>query len=327
MRALGGLATTRWGVRRLIMLGVVGLLLAGLLASQATAAGAQARGAELPPYLADAADPAVTTLASDLGISIREAQQRISGQEPAMQLGEELQQTLGDRFGGLWFDEAGGGRVKVGVVGGDTAGAEALIAGRKLTAVTDLVAVRHSYGELEQAHAWLSGMIINANPPTANGEIIGLASALLVDKNEVELQLPHGQALNAAQQAAVGAAKRRLGAMLSLGAWSGKADTEACRWDLSFPTWDCDPPLRGGMGIHRRQSGRPTSFCTAGFNVRSNSDHKWFVMTAGHCGAEDNTDWFSFPVDIGWCHCWDALIGPMHNSRYTQSPTMTILAS
>jgi hypothetical protein len=57
-------------------------------------------------------------------LSFREGQRRIGWQEPAMQLGEELRQALGDRFGGLWFDEAGGGRITVGVVGGDAAGAE-----------------------------------------------------------------------------------------------------------------------------------------------------------------------------------------------------------
>ncbi len=299
-------------MRRRTLLGLVGLLLAGLLASQATGAGAQAGGAD-PPYLADATDPAVTTLASDLGISIREAQRRVGWQEPAMQLGEELRQALGDRFGGLWFDEAGGGRVKVGVVGSDAAGAGPLIAGRKLTAVTDLVAVRYSYAELEQAHAWLSGAIINANPPTGKGEITGLASALLVDKNKVELQLPRGQSLNAAQQAAVSAAKRRLGTMLTLDSWSGKAETETCEWDVSLPTWDCDPPLRGGVGMVRGISGGIVT-CSTGFNVRSNSDNKWYVMTAGHCGAI-GTVWNAYPPD--YCranNCWALDIGPMHNA-------------
>jgi len=312
MHGAGSLANRRWGVRRRTILGLVGLLLVGLLASQATAVGAQAGGAELPPYLADATDPAVTTLASDLGISIREAQRRIGWQEPAMQLGEELRRALGDRFGGLWFDEAGGGRVKVGVVGGDAAGAEALIAGRKLTAVTDLVAVRHSYAELEQAHAWLSGVITGANPPAARGEITGLASALLVDKNRVELQLPRGQSLNAAQRAAVSAAKGRLGAMLTLGSWSGKAQMETCRVDSPESVWSCDPRLRGGVGMWDS-----TGVCTAGFNVRSKSDNLWYVMTAGHCGPR-GTLWYAWvPTYEGGGSMW---IGGMHNARSTDYP-------
>jgi streptogrisin C len=308
MRASRALPTTRWGGRPLLLLS----LLAVLLASQASPAGAAAAGAAgLPPYLADATDPAVTTLARDRHISIQEARRRIGWQEPAMQLGEELQRALGDRFGGLWFDEAGGGRVKVGLVGGDSSDATAMIAARKLTAVTDLVTVQHSYAELEQAHAWLSKEIINANPPAAKGQISGLASALLIDKNQVQLELPRGQALNAAQQAAVAAAKRRLGPSLAVGSWSGQIHTEDCQWGTGVRIWDCDPPLRGGVGIVSF-SGTTRSTCTAGFNVRSTSDSKWYVLTAGHCGAKGTT-WEGQPPNPP-PNSWAVIIGDMHNS-------------
>jgi streptogrisin C len=313
MRASRALPTTRWGGRPLL-LGLLAVLLVGLLASKAPPAGAAAAGvAGLPPYLADATDPAVTTLASDRHISIQEAQRRIGWQEPAMQLGEELQRELGDRFGGLWFDEAGGGRVKIGLVGGDPGGAAALIARRRLTAVTDLVAVQHSHADLERAHAWLSEAIIKANSPAAKGQISGLASALLIDKNQVQLQLPRGQALNAAQQATVAAAKQRLGARLALSSWSGQARTESCNWDTVLPTWNCDPPLRGGVGMDYLSSARD-AICTAGFNVRSTSDSKWYVMTAGHCGSKGTTWWGRPTSGVGGD--FGVYIGAMHNSVY-----------
>jgi hypothetical protein len=117
MRATGSSVTRRWGVRRLAMLGLIGLLLAVTLAGQAAAVGPGQVGAvDPPPYLADASHPAVTTLASDRGISIEEAQRRIGWQEPAMELAGELEWALGDRYGDLWFDAAGSGRVKVGIV-------------------------------------------------------------------------------------------------------------------------------------------------------------------------------------------------------------------
>jgi hypothetical protein len=265
MRAPGTPTATRWRCRRVLLVPLLGLLLAGLLASPASPAGAAGASTSLPSYLADATDPAVTTLARDRHISLQEAQRRIGWQEPAMQLGEELQRALGDRFGGLWFDEAGGGRVKVGLVGADRSAAAALIARRQLTAVTDLVAVQHSYADLGQAHAWLSEAIMKPNPPAAKGQISGLASALLIDKNQVQLQLPRGQTLNAAQQAVVAAAKRRLGPSLAVGSWSGQIHTEACEWGLGPAIWDCDPPLRGGVGIVSF-SGTTRATCTAGFN-------------------------------------------------------------
>jgi len=314
MRASRALPTTGWGGRRpLLLLGLVAVLLVGLLASQASPAGAAGASSSRPPYLADATDPAVTTLARDRHISLQEAQRRIGWQEPAMQLGEELRRALGDRYGGLWFDEAGGGRVKIGLVGADSSAAAALIARRQLTAVTDLVAVQHSSADLERAHAWLSKAIIKANPPAAKGEFSGLASALLVDKNQVQLELPRGQSLNAAQQAAVAAAKQRLGAGLALSSWSGQARTESCNWDTVLPTWNCDPPLRGGVGMDYLSSAGD-AICTAGFNVRSTSDAKWYVMTAGHCGR-DGTTWWGRPTS-GVGGDFGVYIGAMHNSVY-----------
>jgi streptogrisin C len=290
------------------LLGPVVLLLVGVVAGQATAVAAAADAAELPPYLADATEPAVTTLASDLGISIREAQRRIGWQEPAMQLGEELRQALGDRFGGLWFDEAGGGRVKVGVVGGDHAGTGPLIARYKLTAVTDLVAVRYSYAELEQASAWLGRAIAKAN----RGAASGLGSALLVDKNLVELSLPRGQRLNATQQATVGEVQRRLGARLTVGSWSGQMRGLTCVWVVGV-SLHCDPPLRGGVGLYRYVfwdgAWQWKPWCTAAFNARSISDNKWYLLTAGHCGGE-GTEFRELQPRTGLLH----LVGHLHNA-------------
>jgi hypothetical protein len=293
----------RWrGLRRRgYALVAVGLLLAGMLASQAAALGTtQAAAGGLPPYLADATDPAVTTLAADLGISIREAQRRIGWQEPAIQLGEELRRALGDRFGGLWFDEAGGGRVKVGVVAGHAADAGALIERHRLTAVTDLVPVRHSYDDLEAASAWLGTAAATANRGTA----AGLGSAMLVDRNLVELRLPSGRSLNAAQRRVVDQARVRLGTTLALGRWGGRVARQACEWnDLHF---HCDPPLRGGVTLRRLVQGDPR--CSTAFLARSRVDGRRFMMTAGHCGGR-GTVWHVYQPRTNVWH----RLGAMHN--------------
>jgi len=304
MRAVGSFATTRWGVRRLMMLGLVGLLLAVMLASQADAGGATQTGAaDPPPYLADAADPAVTTLASDLGISIREAQRRLGWQEPAIKLAGELERALGGRYGDLWFDPADGGRGKVGIVGGDTALAARLIARRKLTSVTDLVPVRHSYAELKQAAAWLTAETARVNPAAGKG----LSVWRLPNKNAVELDLPRGQRLTTAQQATVAAARRRLGDKLTFGIWSGQTRDLPCAWGGG--EFDCDPPLRGGVMMYLRNSqGGYDPQCTVGFNAKSTVDGKWYVMTAGHCGAPGTT-FYVYQRRTGRFH----VLGHMHN--------------
>jgi streptogrisin C len=301
--------------RRLLKLGLVGLLLAGALAGQAPPVGATGAGAvDQPPYLADASDPAVTTLAADLGISIREAQRRIGWQEPATELAGELERALGDRYGDLWFDLADGGRVKVGIVGGgDTAALAArLVARRKLTAVTDLVPVRHSYPELKQAAAWLTAETARANPRPANGVARGLAVWRLPNRNAVQLDLPRGQRLTAAQQATVAAARRRLGSKLTLGTWSGRMRDLACVWSFNEPSrktvFNCDPPLRGGLTLYIRGASGYIPQCTVGFNAKSTVDGKWYVMTAGHCGAIGQT-FYVFQPRTGQYH----VLGHMHN--------------
>jgi hypothetical protein len=310
MRAPGASTATSWTSRRpLLLVALIGLLLAGLLASQAppAAAGSRPMPAGWPPYLADATDPAVTTLARDLGISIREAQQRMGWQEPAIELAGELERALGDRYGDLWFDPHTG-RVKVGIVGGrDTAAlATRLIARRKLTAVTDLVPVRHSYAELKQAAAWLTAETARANPPARNGLVKGLTVWRLPHKNAVELDLPRGQRLTTAQQATVAAARRRLGSRLTFGTWSGQMHDLACYW--GFGEFHCDPPLRGGLMMYIRSGTSYIPQCTVGFNAKSTVDGKWYVMTAGHCGPPGRTFYVYQPRDRQF-----HVLGHMHN--------------
>ena len=301
------------GVRRLSRLLAVVALVTALAGVAPAATGAPRAGAaDPPPYLADATDPAVTTLAADLDISIREAQRRMGWQEPAIEMAAELERALGDRYGDLWFDPSTG-RVKVGIVGGDTAGLAArLIARRKLTAVTDLVPVRHSYAELKQAAAWLNAEVTRVNPPARNGLVKGLSVWRLPDKNTIELDLPRGQRLTTAQQAIVAHARQRLGSKLILGTWAGQIRDLACVWSFNGAdrktVFNCDPPLRGGLMMYTRNaSGGYDAQCTVGFNAKSTVDGKWYVLTAGHCGSPGTTFYVRQPR-TGQFH----LLGHMH---------------
>jgi len=322
MRADDSSTTWRWGVHRLGVLGLVGTLLAVMLASSAAATGAPRAGAaDPPPYLANATDPAVTTLAADLGISIREAQRRMGWQEPAMEMAGELERALGDRYGDLWFDPADGGRVKVGIVGGDTALAARLIARRKLITVTDLVPVRHSYAELKQAAAWLDAEVTRANPPARNGLVKGLSVWRLPDRNMVELDLPRGQRLTAAQQATVAAARQRLGSRLIFGTWAGQTRDLSCAWGGG--EFDCDPPLRGGVMMYLRNSqGGYDPECTVGFNAKSTVDGKWYVLTAGHCGYGPGTTFYVYQRRTGQFH----VLGHMHRCIWGGRPSCVYAA-
>jgi len=275
------------------------------------------------PYLAGASDPAVTTLAKDRNISIQEAQRRIGWQQPAVELGEELRRALGARFGGLWIDPADGGRVKVGIPGGATADvgatadARTLIARRQLTAVTDLVPVRHSYADLEAANKRLGEAAANANRGTSRG----IQTGLRVNRNAVHLhlQLPRGHRLTAAQQAVVDTAKQRYGTSLVIDYTDQATRPYTCAWvDLTdinppFRRFTCDAPLRAGVFTSHPLPG-PDVGCTTGFYAQSKVDTKKYVMTAGHCldlSGQGGT-WYAYQPSTGMRH----VVGPEHSNVF-----------
>jgi hypothetical protein len=279
------------------------VLVVGLGAASAVVGHPAGAAPAVPPYLADANDPAVTSLAKDSGLSIDEARRRIGWQHPASEMGEELQRELGERFGGMWLHEAGGGRVKVGIVGGTTSAAAAQTRATarrwQLGAVTDVVAVQTSFAQLVRDITWLAPAIHAANPP----ERARLSTAIQVSNNRVVLRVPSGTALSTAQHATVEAASQRLGARLTLETWSGRVDRQACGWLERF---NCDPPLRGGVKTYLAGE-RPQ--CTTAFFARSRSDGKPYMMTAGHCGIE-GTHMYAYQPRTGIHHH----IGPVHNS-------------
>lgn len=253
-----------------------------------------------PPYLADAADPAVTTLSHDLGISIEEARRRIGWQGPATQMGQELAPALGEYFGGLWFDKDGAGRVKVGIViGADAqvvAQAQRLIDEWRLATVTDLVPTQTSYAQLERDSAWLGSLVQEAN----EGASKDLATSMLVERNQLKLRvrIPYGVALTPAQDAAVSLARDRLGDRLTTASWDGSIKRQACTYREE--KFVCDAPLRAGLTLYLSNG---TAWCTTAFYSRSLSDNKPYIMTAGHC---------IFYGGTGYYKAWQPKTGAFH---------------
>jgi len=247
---------------------------------------------------ADATDPAVTSLAKDYGLTIAEARRRIGWQEPATRMAEQLAKSTG-QFGGVWLDPADGGRVKIGWVGTDLATARSIVEGYGLGTATDFVPVRYSAAQLEQDAAWLGGALRSAN---AAG--VQLSSATQPDRNRTVLRVPAIGSLSAAQQDVVTAARARLGSRLVVeSSMDTGIDYQACLWLAG--DFDCDAPLRGGSRLYINTS-QPQ--CTTAFNARSNSDNKWYMMTAGHCGAI-GTVFTAYQPGTGNFHT----VGAVHN--------------
>jgi streptogrisin C len=279
---------------------------AGLAGSASAAAPA--------PALADAQDPAVTTLAKDRGISIAEAQRRIGWQQAGSQLADDLA-VLGEDFGGLWFDPVSG-RVKVGIVAaakGARAQTRELVERRQLAAATDVVTVQHSLNQLQHDSDWLGAAISGAN--AAGGARLG--SALQTDRNRLVLRVPPAVGLSAAQQSVVDTARARLGSRVVVEAGETGVQRQACAW--SAGDFDCDAPLRGGVRLYQDFVQAFVPSCTTAFNARSNSDNLWYVMTAGHCGIKGD-EFQGYKPSLSF-----QAIGNVHNSIVDGNDDMAII--
>jgi len=261
----------------------LGVLLLATAGTAAISGPVQAAPFPTTPYLAGAADPAVTTLAAETGISVAEARQRIGWQVPAAELDEQLRSTMDEGFGGLWIDQSDRGRIKIGITRVTAAAAfTSAISARRLGGVTDLVPVQHSYASLERANEWLGRAMAQVN----DGKGADLTSIMLVNKNVVELRLPDGEALTAGQREVVRHAQAMFGSMITLGTWSGRVYDDAC--GLHLGSYVCDAPLRAGV---RTYNSSLTAWCSTAFTARSLSDNKWYIMTAGHCGDAGEEFW------------------------------------
>lgn len=169
-----------------------------------------------PPAPASLTEPAVTSSAGALGITLEEAAQRIGWQSA---LSDEVKQSiadeLGDHFGGLWFDTETS-RITIGVV---SAGATAIpsdnlqsVRRAGLTTVADTVAVQWSVADLDAVSAELGPRLARVN---GRGLPCALASGQVTSLNAVLLDVPSGP-LTAAQQALVQSAAARYGTKVRL---------------------------------------------------------------------------------------------------------------
>jgi streptogrisin C len=228
--------------------------------------------------------PAVTSLAAEQGISVSEAQARLAWQASAVPLSTELETMLGPDFGGVWIDQKDGGRIKVGVesarFAAEASTLRAVATQRGVDAVTDVVPVRHSYAALYDASEELGEVVNEAN----RGAPAAITTGLDTSRNAVVLTLPQGQTLTGAQEAFVAEAQRVHGDAVVLEVGTGYlGKPQVCRVERDYGL-ACDAPLRGGVTLAFGAPGSATPWCTAGFIVRSKSDQKPYILTAGHCG-------------------------------------------
>jgi hypothetical protein len=211
-------------------------------------------------------------------VETAEALRRLAIQDQAAGLDDELSNLLGSQYAGIWFDAEDGGRVKVGIAPGAAAQAasvQRIVYSYGLTAMTDLVSVRYTEGELqdmqESARRSLDEMIDSGHASTAyntkSNAVVITAPVRLPSSEETRIQ-------SLARNAWVRV--RRVNAPALVGQY------DTC--NITF----CNPPMRGGRGISIGKSGN----CTAGFVAQSRTVFDdWWMLTAGHCVFFGGTTW------------------------------------
>lgn len=311
---------------RLISLGVTALALGG-----ATVWGPHSTPAHSATPVAqddDVVDQlAAAQLSKDQGIDFDTALARISRQPDIIALDEQLQKSV-PSYAGLWVDQANLGTVNVQIASAqDESDASSLIASSGVADISKLEQVTYSLKDLENYEDQLTSAPIS----DASNGAADVTSAVNVQNNDVEVSLTDtGSAANAAGQA-----KAWIDAQINAGApyviTPGEGIITA---GASCSEKSCDPPLIGGPSITDQTNWPASAYCTAGFDVVSNSDGKPYIATAGHCNYQST--WyrqFSSTGDfheIGGIHHdvfgpTDAEIITINNPSGWDAPTNTVL--
>jgi len=241
-------------------------------------------------------------------ISSAEAHRRLRLQDRVNNLVDDLVDAIEPTdFGGIWFDDAAGGRIKIGIDSDQptpppakTDEAEGVLADHSLLDDTDFVSVQWALDQLEDAAGDVSAAL--ASLLDQNKVEVGVEEPLnAVIVTRADLDPTELATLNAAVAAetvtvtvqAVG------GADLGGEGTQGPPPSVCDITDAPPPGWEnypgadrpflsCDDPFRGGVGIigellrHDTQTLR-AGICTGGFFARSKDDNKPYILTAGHC--------------------------------------------
>jgi hypothetical protein len=222
---------------------------------------------------------ASTYYANKYHVDLNEAERRISIQDRAAGIEEDIASVLGDQFAGIWYDEDDGGKLKIGMTPAVENRADDVrrVAERyDVSADTDLVTVRFTQAELEQkqddVRKRIADIVDAGHARTSYNTKLNMVVVTAVAK----LPPPEEARVNDLTKG-LGITVRRVDVPMLRG------KLVAC--NVTF----CNPPFRGGRGI--RQGGDidptsnfPFSDCTAAFVARDNTNpSQLWVLTAGHC--------------------------------------------
>lgn len=241
-------------------------------------------------------DPAVAYAQDRYGLTRAEAERRVELQPAVARLDRRLRELSPRTYAGAWIDQDNGGLVRLLTTDADgTASREAAAHGLAEESVEQ--EVPYSAADLE---AFQERLLRAARQLSEVVQVGGIetdrnALSVVVDPDsevppEVrDIERSHPGSLHV-QRGKVRPVKE-----------------EACRYPY------CDPPLRGGVEVTKAANGKIYA-CTVGFNVKSLSDSKPYILTAGHClrnTASSTAAWWSKFADLN-----PHAVGPHHKYVY-----------
>lgn len=231
-------------------------------------------------------------LASEFHLSPGEAKTRIERQPGIDRLAWSLRKSLGASFAGAFIDHKDEGRLHVRTTSGPSRAALHLVGSSELGRFVVWRAARYSVGELASMKAELRRRFAQAG-------VMFVTLAVDERTNKIHVRLP----VRDAQVREIGARAKKVGSWAAAAdsasqnlaryqrvarSFTGAVSMERVGWNThqlacyagTRPA--CDDPLRGGIAMEEVS---PNGFglCTAGFNAKSRSDGKPYVLTAGHC--------------------------------------------
>jgi hypothetical protein len=249
---------------------------------------------------------------SSEGLSAAEARRRLKIQARLSNLADDLTDAIDeDDFGGIWFDDASGGRIKIGIntdlqtpPHSKTADAEDILANHDLLDDTDFVAVESTVGQLDDASDDLADQfsaLLAADKLHVGVDVS--RNAVIVEKAN-SLTPAETSSLNAAVASEPVTVIVELTDDVTLGSelqacgrteppfagWTSPPHPQIVEDDTAAAIIGCDDPFRSGVGLlgwGTENGDLRGSLCTAGFLTHHNPhDGFFYILTAGHCMRE-----------------------------------------
>ncbi len=243
------------------------------------------------PALAEIHPFEVQEYRKDSGVSTAAAEADLELQQDGLNVVEKLEDTLGSRYAGVWFDDELGEFIVPIASSSETArgAVDRTLSKLHLGDAYHVRVVQNSWTSLEAAQAQLdstlrsyfeSQLVQTSLDPRTNAVVVHVASDVNMENRSALMGL--------VKHARVSAEMR-----------DGNADLfhvqpTSCSSSNIAP--NCSRPLRGGVeiGPHNAAYGN----CTAGFRAVGNANGQRYLISAGHCAAELNP---SNPITY-----WDA---------------------